>query len=103
MTELIVNSNLQINLSSAIMRNMAWATLVEGFEIGGNNDMKEHKLSGYLAKPFETSGLANSIEWVLNSINYDEFYDNAREKVVREFNCVVVAGRYVELYKEILH
>ncbi len=31
-----------------------------------------------------------------------ELCKNAREKVLKEFDSVVVAGKYVELYKEVL-
>ncbi len=59
--------------------------------------------TGYLAKQFETEDLANGIELVLNAKNYDELCKNAREKVLREFDSKVVAGKYVELYKEVLN
>jgi len=59
-------------------------------------------LYGYLAKSFDTSDLANGIEWLLNAPNYDELCKNAREKVVREFDSRVVAGKYIRLYEEIL-
>ncbi len=65
--------------------------------------MIEHRQTGYLAKPFDTSDLANGIEWVLNAENYDELCQNAREKVLREFDSVVVAKRYIELYEDILN
>jgi hypothetical protein len=38
----------------------------------------------------------------LNASNYDELCKNARAKVVREFDSIVVARRYVELYEEVL-
>ena len=59
-------------------------------------------LYGYLAKSFDTSDLANGIEWLLNAPNYDELCKNAREKVVREFDSRVVARKYIRLYEEIL-
>ena len=64
--------------------------------------MIEHTKNGYLAKPFDTTDLKDGIEWVLNTENYNELCVNAREKVMREFDSKVVAGKYVELYKEVL-
>ncbi len=72
------------------------------FNVGGNSDMIEHKKNGYLAKPFDTDDLANGIEWILNNENYDKLCKNAREKVLREFDSVVVAKKYVELYKSVV-
>lgn len=64
--------------------------------------MIEHKLNGYLAKPFDTSDLAYGIDWVLNNSNYDQLCKNAREKVLREFDKEVVVKKYTELYNKIL-
>jgi len=100
--DVMVVPSLQENLSNAIMESLACATPVVGFDIGGNSDMIEHKINGYLAKPYESKDLASGIEWVLNAPNYDELCKNAREKVVREFDSRVVAKKYIELYKEIL-
>ncbi|GIT99336.1 glycosyltransferase family 4 protein [Sulfurovum sp. TSL1] len=100
--DVIVVPSLQENLSNAIMESLACGTPVVGFDIGGNRDMVEHKQNGYLAKPFDTDDLACGIEWVLNAPNYDEVCQNAREKVLREFDSVVVSKKYIELYEDIL-
>lgn len=81
---------------------MACRTPVVAFGATGLLDIVDHKTNGYLAKPFDTDDLAYGIEWVLNAPNYDELSYNAREKVLREFESVVVAEKYVELYKEVL-
>ena len=101
--DVMVVPSLQENLSNAIMESLACGTPVAGFDIGGNSDMIEHKINGYLAKPFESKDLADGIEWVLNAPNYDELSLNAREKVLKEFDSVVVAERYIKLYEEILN
>lgn len=94
--------SLQENLSNAIMESMACGKPVVAFDVGGNSDMIEHNINGYLAKPFDTSDLANGIEWVLNAPDYDELCKNAREKVVKEFDSKVVVEKYVRLYQEVL-
>jgi glycosyltransferase involved in cell wall biosynthesis len=95
--------SLQENLSNAIMESLACGTPVVGFDIGGNADMIEHQQTGYLVKPFDTDDLANGIEWVLHVSDYDELCNKAREKVVREFDSIVVAKKYIELYESILN
>lgn len=101
--DVIIVPSRRENLSNVIMEALSCGTPVVCFDIGGNSDMVEHKINGYLAKPFDTSNLAKGIDWVLNSENYDELCKNAREKVVREFDYSVVAKRYIELYQEISH
>lgn len=100
--DVMVVPSLQENLSNAIMESLATAVPVVGFNIGGNSDMIEHKINGYLAEPFDTSDLAIGIEWVLNAPNYNELCQNSREKVLKEFDSKLVAKKYIELYQEIL-
>ena len=98
----MVVPSLQENLSNAIMESLSCATPVVAFNIGGNSDMIEHKKNGYLAKPFNTTDLKNGIEWILNNESYQRLCQNAREKVVKEFDSKVVAKKYIALYEEIL-
>ncbi len=100
--DVMIVPSLQENLSNAIMESLSCGTPVVAFDIGGNSDMIEHQNTGYLAKPFDATDLKDGIEWVLNSSNYDELCVNAREKVLKEFDSVVVAKRYMELYSEVL-
>jgi glycosyltransferase involved in cell wall biosynthesis len=94
--------SLQENLSNTIMESLACGTPVVGFDIGGNSDMIEHQKNGYLAKPFDTTDLKDGVEWILNNDNYNALCTNAREKVLKEFDSVVVAKKYIELYNEII-
>ncbi|WP_111638653.1 glycosyltransferase family 4 protein [Marinomonas shanghaiensis] len=100
--DVMVVPSLQENLSNAIMESLSCATPAVGFDIGGNGDLIEHQKTGYLAKPFDTADLAKGIEWVLNAKNYEEVCQNARDKVLCEFDSQVVAKKYIGLYKSIL-
>lgn len=100
--DVMVVPSRQENLSNAIMESLACGTPVVAFDVGGNSDMVEHKLNGYLAEPFDVSDLKTGIEWVLGHKRYNELSSNAREKVLREFESSLVAGKYMELYREIL-
>ncbi len=100
--DVMVVPSLQENLSNAIMESLSCATPVVAFDIGGNSDMIEHKQNGYLALAFDTGDLADGIEWILYHDSYETVCQNAREKVVNEFDSSVVAKKYIELYEEIL-
>jgi glycosyltransferase involved in cell wall biosynthesis len=101
--DVMVVPSLQENLSNSIMESLACGIPVVGFNIGGNPDLIDHKLNGFLAKPFDTSDLAKGIEWVLNSDMYDHLCQNARKKVLREFENHVVALKYIKLYEKIIN
>lgn len=100
--DVMVVPSLQENLSNAIMESLACGIPVVGFNIGGNGDLIEHQKNGYLAKAFDTDDLAKGIESILNAENYSELCQNARNKVLREFDSQVVSSKYIDLYNQIL-
>ncbi len=82
--------------------SMACGTPVVAFGATGLLDIVDHRLNGYLAKPFDTEDLASGINFILNSGNYDQLCKNAREKAVTKFDRGVVADKYLEIYSKIL-
>lgn len=100
--DVFVAPSLMDAFGKTLAESMACGTPVVCFDATGPKDIVDHKLNGYKAKPFESEDLANGIEWVLNAPNYNELCANARAKVVREFDSVVVAKKYIELYEDIL-
>jgi glycosyltransferase involved in cell wall biosynthesis len=101
--DVMVVPSLQENLSNVIMESMACGTPVVGFNVGGNSDMIEHKINGYLATPLDTSDLKDGVEWVLKNNNCKEICQNAREKVVTEFDSSIVVEKYIHLYSEVIN
>lgn len=85
-----------------LVESMACGTPVVCFDTTGPKDIVDHKENGYKAKSFDTNDLARGIDWVLDSTEYERLRQNAREKVLREFEMVKVAHHYKELYEEIL-
>ena len=65
--------------------------------------MLDHQINGYLAKPFDTTDLAYGIKWILeDNIRWKQLNQNARKKVIKEFNIIKVAKRYIDLYKDVI-
>jgi glycosyltransferase involved in cell wall biosynthesis len=77
-------------------------TPVVCFDATGPKDIVEHKVTGYKATPFDSIDLAKGIDWVLNAVNYEELCQNAREKVLRDFDSQIIATKYIKLYEESL-
>ena len=100
--DVMVTPSRQDNLPNTVVESLACGTPVVAFDIGGMPDMIDHKLNGYLAKPFETSDLAAGINWVLSdNSRYKELCIKAREKAVTCFDIEKIAGQYESLYQEI--
>ena len=100
--DVMIVPSLQEAFGQTASESMACGTPVVAFGHTGLLDIIDHKKNGYLAKPFSTDDLACGIEWILNTDNFGELCTNAREKVMREFDSVVVAKKYIELYKDTL-
>ncbi len=87
------------NLSNAIMESLSCGTPVVAFDIGGNSDMIDHKINGYLANNIDD--LANGIQWVLDEQNYNTLSNNARKKITNTFASNIVAKQYINQYNHI--
>lgn len=101
-SDVMVTPSLSENLSNIIMESLACGTPVVAFDIGGNSDMIDHKLNGYLAKAKDTEDLAQGINYCLNNNVDNNLSESARTKVLKCFNTGVVGRLYTELYKEII-
>ncbi len=100
--DVIVIPSIQENLSNIIMESLSCGTPVVAFNIGGNSDMISHKNNGYLAKAYDLKDLANGIEWVLKSPKPTRISQNARKKIIDNFESKLVAKKYIKLYNEII-
>ena len=93
----------QENLSNTIMESLSCGTPVVGFDIGGNGDLIDHEINGYLAQAYEPEDLAMGIMWGLAGTgSLEPAMVAAREKVLNKFDYPVIARRYEALYRAIL-
>jgi glycosyltransferase involved in cell wall biosynthesis len=100
--DVVVVPSLQENLSYTIMESLACGTPVVAFDVGGNRDLIDHKVNGYLASPFNTLDLATGIEWVLNNPDKSSLSKRAIEKVLFNYKSGQVGQQYLKLYGQIL-
>lgn len=100
--DVFVAPSLMDAFGKTLAEAMACGTPVVCFDATGPKDIVTQKIDGYKAKPFKSDDLASGIEWVINAPNYSELCKNAREKAVKKFENIVVAKKYVELYREVL-
>ncbi len=87
-----------------IVEAMSCGTPVVCFDATGPKDIVEHKVSGYLATPFEPQDLAQGIQWVLDQPPdaYQALCNNARTCARQRFDSRVIARQYELLYREML-
>lgn len=100
--DVVVVPSKQENLSNVIMESLSCGTPVVGFDIGGNPDLIEHRINGYLAKPFDNKSLLEGIKWVLDLTNSPQLTNNVRKKIIDKYSYSIVSKRYNDLYKKCL-
>lgn len=100
--DVMVVPSLQEAFGQTAAESMACGTPVVAFGATGLLDIVDHQVNGYLAQPFSTDDLARGIDWVLDNPDHKDLGRKAREKVLKEFGMLKVAGQYKKLYEEIL-
>lgn len=102
LASVMVVPSLTENLSCTIMESLSCGTPVVAFDIGGNRDMIDHQLNGYLARERDDADLAAGILWCLDHNKNGQLSQNARQKVQGNFTSEVVGKQYADLYRRVL-
>lgn len=102
LADVMVVPSLTENLSCAIMESLSCATPVCCFDIGGNSDMVEHLVNGYLAKEKDSDDLAMGIRWCISNNRDGALSDAARKKVLENYTIERVGKMYSDLYESII-
>lgn len=101
--DVFVAPSLEDNLPNTVMESLSCGTPVAAFNIGGMSDMIEHKVNGYLARPFEIEDLSNGIIWLLQEKWAGKnFQTAARNVVLRKFTPEIVSKKYIQVYNSSL-
>jgi glycosyltransferase involved in cell wall biosynthesis len=97
--DVVVVPSREENLSNVIMEAMACGTPVCAFDIGGNGEMIEHRVTGYLARREDVGDLASGILFALETPGLGPA---ARQKCEEAFDLAKVARRYIDLYETLV-
>jgi len=100
-SDIFVTTTLEDNLPNTIMESLSCGTPVISFDIGGVSDLVNHKVNGYLAEYKNVEDLINGIYWVYKS-SYNQLRQNARNKVIVNYNNNIIARKYIDLYESLL-
>ncbi|EEQ3641485.1 glycosyltransferase [Escherichia coli] len=94
----------QDNLPQTATEAQACGCPVVAFDCTGFPDIIAHKITGYLAKPYDFVDLARGISWVIdNREREDNLSKNAVKKAQDNWSEEKVASEYIKLYENILN
>jgi len=101
--DVMVVPSLQEAFGQTASESLACGTPVVAFGNTGLSDIISHKLNGYLVAPFDTSELAEGIEWILRNTHYKKLSENARQMAATTFDSKIVARKYINLFNNLIH
>jgi glycosyltransferase involved in cell wall biosynthesis len=102
LADVFVTPAIEDNLPNTVMEALACGTPVVAFNTGGIPDMIDHLQNGYLAEFKSPVDFAAGISFVLNNSAAGILANNARNKVLQNFNNQIVADKYIALYQSLL-
>jgi glycosyltransferase involved in cell wall biosynthesis len=100
--DLLVVPSRQESFCQIAAEALACGTPVVAFDTTGLRDIIDHRVNGYLARPYDASDLAGGILWILASDARKDMAPQARQKVLARFALGTVVRQYLDLYQEVL-
>jgi glycosyltransferase involved in cell wall biosynthesis len=97
--DIFVAPSIEENLANTVLEALMSGIPVVAFNIGGMPDAIEHKINGYLAKPFDVDDLARGITWALE--NKNEFKKNFYDRFVKRFSQKHSMEKNIMLYNKL--
>jgi len=102
-SDVFVAPSREDNLPNTIMEALSCGIPCVAFKVGGISEMIDHKISGYMAAPFDPEDLAQGIAWILeNKQRWRVLAAAARKKAEDEYDINTVSRRYADLYQSVL-
>jgi glycosyltransferase involved in cell wall biosynthesis len=101
--DVMVVPSRQDNLPNTAVEAQACGVPVAAFNIGGLPDIVTHRVTGWLAKAFDATDLAEGVMWLIeDEARYAALAAAARKQAVERFSEPVVTSKYTELYRQVL-
>lgn len=90
----------QENLSNIIIESLACGTPPVAFDVGGMNEMVDHKKNGYLVDELSGTALARGIDWVLQS-DVKKLSGASRTTANEKFSQDYMTKNYISLFESL--
>ena len=99
--DVMVVPSLQETFGQTAAEALACGTPVVAFDATGLKDVVDHRVNGYLARPFDPDDLATGIAWVMAQPP-SPLRTQARAKAKRAFDQTQCAQHHVTLYRTVI-
>jgi len=101
--DLMCVPSIQESFGQTATEAMSCGTPVVSYATSGLLDIVDHKVTGYLAQPYDEMDFAKGIEFLISDSScLQTMSKDARNKVLKCFDISIVASKYIELYEQVL-
>lgn len=102
--DVMVAPSRQETLCQTATEAQACGCPVVAFNCTGLQDVVEHRVTGYLATPYNPADLASGIKWVTaNKERHARLSSAARERALSLWAPEIIASRYKEIYDAVIY
>jgi len=99
--DIMIAPYVEDNLPNTILEAMACETVVLAFDVGGINEIIDHKIDGFLSSQLNSEHLYSGLNYIIKS-DLELLKKNARNKIVNKFNCKKNYKKFFKLYRDII-
>lgn len=99
-SKVVISTSLYETLPGTLIEGQAAGCVPVSFGQGGQSDIIEHKVNGYIADYLSAGSIAEGIVWALDNAPSRE---SLHESVKNKFASEIVAKRYIDLFNSLLN
>ena len=101
--DLIAIPSVMDNLPQVGIEAQACGLPIVTFDCNGLRDLVDHKINGYLSKPYSSISLAKGIDWTIRNLNNRNLSFNSQKKTKLNWSSKLISLQYKKLYEKILN
>lgn len=101
--DFMISASLSEGLSNALLEGLAYGLPIIASNVGGNSEVVDHNINGFLFESGDVTSLANCILKLATQASLCKIFSvNAREKAFKEFSKEIVYQQYINFFNEII-
>ena len=102
-SDILIQPSLNEGISSTILEAMACKTIIIASNVGGNKELIENNINGYLVESNNVESFTNKIDNVFENTELKQSIVDQAFKTVKNYDWNQVGKIYLKIYESILN